>query len=217
VDQVAYRPQLAAALSGASLRQLAYWRRRTGTGEPILVPEVSQSPLLYSFRDVVALRTTVYLRGERISLQRIRRALGTLHDLGEVDHLSRYRLRAQGNSVVLLPPDAPPVDLVDRPGQQVTTVVMADVLRPFATSEDMTVPDLLHPRRTLRVDPEVRGGHPVVSGTRVPFEMIASLVRDGVPAAEISDYYPSVSAAAATDALDFADYVAHYARRDPAA
>ena len=29
--------------------------------------------------------------------------------------------------------------------------------------------------------------------------------------------FSSVSAAAATDALDFADYVAHYARRAPAA
>jgi uncharacterized protein (DUF433 family) len=122
-------------------------------------------------------------------------------------------LVAQGNSVVLLPADAPAVDLLDRPGQQVTTVVMAEVLQPFATAGDVVVPDLLHPRRAIQIDPEIRSGHPVVSETRVPFEFIAGLVRDGVPATEVTHYYPSVSEAAAKDAVDFADYVDLYGRR----
>jgi uncharacterized protein (DUF433 family) len=193
------------------VRQLAYWRRQTSSGDPILIPEISRRPPLYSFRDVVALRTTVYLR-DKISLQRIRRALGTLQGLGELGHLSQYRLVAEGNSVVLLPPNAPPLDLVDQPGHQVA-IVMAEILQPFAAGGDVVVPDLLHPRRSILVDPEIRSGHPVVSGTRVPFELISSLVRDGVPTAEIADYYPSVSEAAAQDAVDFADYVDRYGRR----
>ncbi len=208
---MAYRPQLAAALSGASVRQLAYWRKATTSGGPLLVPEVSQQPLLYSFRDVIALRTTVYLR-KRISLQRVRRAIQNLYDLGEGEHLSTYHLVAQGNSVVLVAPgDSPAIDLVNRPGQQVT-VVMSDVLQAFLTADEVLVPDLIHPRRALHVDPEVRGGHPVILGTRVPFEPIAGLLRDGVAAEEIADYYPSVGAAAAADALDFADYVDRYGR-----
>jgi uncharacterized protein (DUF433 family) len=212
---MAYRPQLAAALSGASVRQLAYWRKTTNSGGPLLVPEVSQQPLLYSFRDVIALRTTVYLR-KRISLQRVRRAIQSLYDLGQGDHLSTYRLLAQGNSVVLVAPDdSPAIDLVDRPGHQVT-VVMSDVLQAFVTADDVLVPDLLHPRAALQVDPGVRGGHPVIRGTRVPFELIAGLLRDGVAAEAISDYYPSVGAAAAADALDFADYVDRYGRASAA-
>ncbi|TWD80345.1 uncharacterized protein (DUF433 family) [Kribbella amoyensis] len=213
---MAYRPQLAAALSGASVGQLAYWRRADGPAGALLVPETSSSPLLYSFRDVVALRTAVYLR-ERLSLQRIRRALGSLRDLGEVDHLSSYQLLAQGHSVVLVPQDGPSVDLVERPGQQVTTVVLAEVLRPFTTSGDITVPDLLHPRRSLRVDPDVRGGHPTISGSRVPFDLVAALVRDGVPVDEVGEYYPGVTADAADDALDFANYVERYNRAPAAA
>jgi hypothetical protein len=65
------------------------------------------------------------------------------------------------------------VDLVGQPGQQVTTVLMAEVLR--------------RPRRNLLIDPEIRSGNPVVSGTRVPFDLIAGLVR-GVPLAKIADY-----------------------------
>jgi uncharacterized protein (DUF433 family)/DNA-binding transcriptional MerR regulator len=208
---VAYQARMAAALSGASIRQLAYWRR---PADPILVPEVSTRPVRYSFRDVVALRTTVYLRRERISLQRIRRALETLNELGELGHLSQYRLVAQGNSVVLVDADET-VDLVGQPGQRVTTVLMADVLRQFPTDGDI-VPDLLHPRRNLLIDPEIRSGHPVVSGTRVPFDLIAGLVRTGVPVAEIADYYPAVNGPAARDAADFADYLDRYDRRRPA-
>ncbi len=48
-------------------------------GERLLVPELRQAgrPLLYSFRDVIALRTFVYLRGEH-SLQKVRKAVSTL-------------------------------------------------------------------------------------------------------------------------------------------
>jgi len=208
---MAYQVRMAAALSGASIRQLAYWRRPAA---PILVPEISARPVRYSFRDVVALRTTVYLRQEHISLQRIRRALETLTDLGQLGHLSQYRLVAQGNSVVLVDAEES-IDLVGQPGQRVTTVLMAEGLRPFTTGRAM-VPDLLHPRRNLLIDPEVRSGHPMVSGTRVPFDLIAGLVRSGVPAAEIAAYYPAVDAPSARDAADFADYLDQYPRRRPA-
>src|SRR5690606_38444220 len=74
-DRVAYPTHIAATLSGASLRQLAYWRRPHGDG-PLLAPELGTDGgrLLYSFRDVVALRTFVYLR-ESLPLQRIRKAV----------------------------------------------------------------------------------------------------------------------------------------------
>jgi uncharacterized protein (DUF433 family) len=200
---MAYRPQLAAALSGASVRQLAYWRRTAGSNGPVLAPEVSSRPVLYSYRDVVALRTCIYLRHEQVSLQRIRRALGTLRTIGQVEHLSRYRLVAQGKSVILVTDDSA-VDMVDQPGHQVT-VVMSDVLGPFTRGDGLSVADLLHPRRSIAVDPDVRGGHPVISGTRVPFELVASLVRDGVSYSDIADYYPAVDADAAQDAADFAN------------
>ncbi|GAA3444287.1 hypothetical protein [Planomonospora venezuelensis] len=87
-----YDPKLAAALSGATLRQLAHWRKPSASRGAVLVPEISATrPVLYSFRDVVALRTCVKLRNDA-SLQKIRRALDTLRDdLKERDHLSSHR------------------------------------------------------------------------------------------------------------------------------
>lgn len=55
-------PVLAAALSGASTGQLAYWRSAR-TSEPLLAPAHHQpgSRVSYSFRDIVAIRTHIYL------------------------------------------------------------------------------------------------------------------------------------------------------------
>jgi uncharacterized protein (DUF433 family) len=204
---MSYEPRVAAALSGATLGQLDYWRRTK-----VLVPEISADrPILYSFRDLVALRTFAYLRGER-SLQAIRRALRTLHTMGATDHLSAYRLVGQGKRSIALVSDDGAVELVEQPGQTMTVVKLGDVLKSFPL-DDVEVPNLLAPRERLSVNPLVRGGRPVVSGTRVPFESVADLVRDGVAPDRIGDYYPSVSADAARDSADFADYVDRSAQR----
>jgi len=52
---------MAAALSGATISQLRHWRSvRTG---PLLAPEISTAPrAVYSFQDLLALRTFVRLR-----------------------------------------------------------------------------------------------------------------------------------------------------------
>jgi uncharacterized protein (DUF433 family)/DNA-binding transcriptional MerR regulator len=208
VKRMSYSPTLAAALSGATLRQLAHWRNAGAVRGAVLVPEISAvRPVLYSFRDVMALRTCVKLRNDA-PLQKIRRALDTLRDdLGECDHLSAYRLVADGSSIYLVAPDQA-IDLV-RKKANVVIHEMVDVLRPFYR-DGRHIPDLLRPRDHVTVDPAVRGGLPVIEGTRVPYDEVAALLRDGVPADRIPDYYPSVTAAAALEAADFADYVDSY-------
>jgi uncharacterized protein (DUF433 family) len=91
--------------------------------------------------------------------------------------------------------------------------VIGDVIEPFAVRAGVLVPHLPHPRPGLSVDPETQGGTPVIAGTRVPYDTVAGLMQDGVTAGLIANYYPSVSADAAKDALDFARYVDSY---DPA-
>ena len=84
-----YTTRLTAALSGATPRQLAYWRLDSGRG-PLLLPEFGTSPrALYSFRDVIALRICVRLRKET-SLQRVRRAVAHLQDTAPESHLASH-------------------------------------------------------------------------------------------------------------------------------
>lgn len=208
---MAYATKMAAALSGATLSQLRHWRSpRTG---PLLAPEIAASPrALYSFQDVLALRTFVKLR-EDASLQKIRAAIGRIRGLGEAGPLASYRLVSdQRGDIQLITPDQT-VNLGAKPGQLQLIAVIGDVIEPFAVRAGVVVPHLLEPRPFLAVDPETQGGTPVISGTRVPYDAVAGLMRDGVPAERISEYYPSVTAEAARDALNFALYVDSY---DPA-
>jgi uncharacterized protein (DUF433 family) len=206
---MSYPPKLAAAMSGATTRQLAYWRKPGAEGRAVLTPEYSaQRPILYSFRDVIALRTCVRLRQEA-SLQTIRHALDALRiDLGLRDHLSAYRLVADGSTIYLADSDHA-VDLVRRRGNLVIHEFV-EVLQPFYV-QGRQIPALLEPRPHVSVDPAIRGGEPVIAGTRVPYDEVAALMRDGVAAEDIRDFYPQVSAEAASDALDFAAYVDSYA------
>jgi uncharacterized protein (DUF433 family) len=210
---VSYEPKLTAALSGATLRQLFHWRRTSGSSGALLVPELSTSrPILYSFRDVVALRACVRLRQET-SLQKIRRALNTLRDdLGEREHLSAYRLVAGPDTIDLADSDHA-VDLLRSKGN-VVIHELVDVLAPFYR-DGRHIPDLLAPRPHVSVDPAVRGGEPVIQGTRIPASEVAALVRDGIPPDQISDFYPGVNADAARDAADFTDYVDSYTDSHP--
>ncbi len=202
---------MAAALSGATVSQLHHWRSpRTG---PLLAPEIAAAPrAVYSFQDVLALRTFVRLR-ENASLQKIRTAIGNLRDIGEAGHLASYKLVSdRGGNIQLLTGDEA-VDLGKKPGQLQLVAVIGEVIEPFAARAGVLVPHLLRPRPGLAVDPETLGGTPVIFGTRVPYDAVAELMRDGVTAEQIGDYYPAVTAAAARDALDFARYVDSY---DPA-
>jgi uncharacterized protein (DUF433 family) len=212
---VSYKPVVAAALSGATLRQLSYWRSSRSTEAPLLAPELHKprSRVSYSFPDVVALRTFVYLRSQKVPLQRVRKAVQSLRDMGATEHLSSYQLVAVGRDVMWKVSDDVVVDLTRRPGQQVIAQ-MVEILDAFRGPQDREVVPLYRPKPGVAVDPEIRGGYPVIAGTRVPYDMVASLLEDGVTAEEVAGFYPAVSADAARGALAFARYVDGY--REPA-
>lgn len=190
---------LASKMSGASVHQLAYWRN---TG--VLVPEIEsvKSPFLYSFRDIVALRTLAWLRGDH-PLQLIRRSLDTLRELDMVEHPSSYKLIKLGKSIGVHLEGDRAVDVAKEPGQ--TTVgTLADVFAEFETLRRRKVDPLLRPREGVEVNPSRLGGWPTITGTRIPYDLVAALVSDGtVDPEKVGDFYPGVSASAARDALDF--------------
>lgn len=209
---MAYPPLVAAALSGATLRQLSYWRS-SRTPEPLLAPEQHRprSRVRYSFRDVVALRAFVYLRTRDVSLQRVRKAVGSLRAMGADDHLSAYTLVAVGRDVVWKISEQIVVELTGNRGQQVIAE-MVEILAGFSTPRLRDVVPLYEPKPGLAVDPDVRGGYPVIVGTRIPYYLVAALLEDGVQPEEVSTFYPSVTREGARGALQFARYVDEYER-----
>jgi uncharacterized protein (DUF433 family) len=207
---------MAAALTGATVSQLQHWRsRQTG---PLLAPELQSAPrALYSFRDILALRTCVRLR-EFASLQKIRSAISSLRELGDRDHLASYTIVADVAGNIQLVSSAEAVDLSKSPGQkQLFALEISRVIEPFAPRPGVLVPDLFQLRPHVVLDPETQGGYPVIAGTRVPYDLVASLIADGIPAEEIAEYYPTVPPEAAYDAIDFARYVESFGPRRSAA
>ena len=207
---MAYPIPLTAALSGATVDQLAYWRRHTASHPPLLEPGAKRSGrYLYSWADVVALRSIVYLRQVK-SLPRIRRAVQTLRSLepGEWGHLASYKLAATGTSIVVVTPRGEVLDVEQHPGTVMDEVLLRDVLNGFEREDGRRVPAMARPRDHITVDPGVLGGYPVVSGTRVPFDVVAGLADEGYSEAEIIELYPSVKAVSIADAQSFAQDVA---------
>lgn len=190
--------ELAATLSGASIAQLRRWRATN-----LLRPEIHDSrPAVYSFRDVVALRSFVRLR-DLVPLQRVRKAIGNLPNVEDLtDHPGSYRFGTDGQTVAVLTDDGP-IDLVKKPGQSVV-VSLAEIFQPFTTARGRSVPDFLRPREHLSVDPRRAGGLPTISGTRLPYENVAALVRTGqVPYDQVDRFYPGVTPDAVKDAVEF--------------
>lgn len=129
--------------------------------------------------------------------------------MGETDHLATYTLVAIGREVVWKASDGLAVDLSWQPGQEIIAG-MVDILAAFRVARGREVVPLLRPKPGLAIDRGVRGGYPVVEGTRVPYDLVASLLADGLRPADIASYYPSVRPEAAQGALDFARYVDQY-------
>lgn len=198
-----YPPVLASALSGATLSQLAHWRRQP----PLFEPEYRDSTrVFYSFRDVVALRSLVYLReAEGLSLQKIRRSIHNARRLGKEEHLSEYKFVAVGDTVVLVH-GAEAIDILKKPGNHVVATLV-DIFGRFESQRTGEVLPLKTPIRGVSIDADVCSGYPVVAGTRVRYDQVSSLITDGVPPEEIREFYPSVSADAARGAKEFADWV----------
>ncbi|MCT1710749.1 DUF433 domain-containing protein [Dietzia cinnamea] len=194
---MAFELPLAAAMSGASVNQLRRWNR-----DGLLVPEVQAArPMLYSFRDLVALRAVSYLRAET-SLQKIKRAFSNLTEFDLTDHPSQYEFATDGKSIMVWTDDGY-MDLVNRPGQ-VEFVTLADIFESFTNRAGREVVHFQRPRPHLRVDGGKLGGYPVIEHSRVPYDAVADLLAGGdVPVEEISEYYPRVTPAGALDAISF--------------
>ncbi|MFT4200493.1 MerR family transcriptional regulator [Gordonia sp. (in: high G+C Gram-positive bacteria)] len=194
---------LTMALTGVTKYQLANWRR---TG--LLVPEIStERPPLYSFRDLVALRTVAKLRAST-SLQRIRRAFSNLGEFDLTDHPSEYRFAVHGKTIAVWT-DEGFMDLVQEPGQY-ELYTLETIYRPFVNMRGEQVVDFERPRPRLEVNARRLGGWPTIEGSRVPFDTVAdALTGDmAIRAEDLRRFYPGVTPVAAQDALDLAQEVA---------
>jgi uncharacterized protein (DUF433 family) len=195
---MAFPDKLASTLTGASVHQLRAWRQNG-----IMVPEVqAKQPALYSYRDLVALRTITFLRA-KLPLQRIGKAFQALKELDLTDHPSRYQFGTDGEGITVDTGDGDILELYGNVGQR-NLFRFEQIFRPFENLQGETVVDFEHPRKNLDLIPGRLGGWPTIHDTRVPYDTVASLLKGGDYSLEdVQTFFPAVSIEAAQDAISF--------------
>lgn len=194
---MSYPVKLASVLTGNTPSQL---NRLRSSG--IVVPEVRPyRPPLYSFRDLVALRSIAFLRG-RTSAQKISRAFSALDLFDLTEHPSQYTLGTDGSSIYL-EHEGRALDLVRAPGS-VTVFSFDEVTGAFEDFRGETVAPFDRPAEHVEMELGRLAGWPTVAGTRIAYDTIGNLVDDDtVTVDEVSYYYPTVSAEAARGVVKF--------------
>jgi DNA-binding transcriptional MerR regulator len=112
---IGYRAPAVCAAAGITYRQLDYWAQ-TGLVEPsVRAARGSESAPLYSFRDILVLKTVKRLLDTGISLQQIRAAVAHLRSRG-TDDLAQVTLMSDGVSVYECTSSDEVVDLLQSSG-----------------------------------------------------------------------------------------------------
>jgi uncharacterized protein (DUF433 family) len=208
----AYTAERAAALSGVPKRTIYHWAKNR-----YLVPSVSQSPLLWSYTDLLALRTIYWLRRPKkafdrdipaTSMSKVRRALEDLRNL-DLD------LFEDGRPVVAvtlggeIAVDVKALALQRAGDGQYIERDLVDLLGPFEGLEGMHGPDLAWPRPTVQIVPRKISGAPHVAGTRLPTQSIFALFRRGFDVERLAKVYPFIDRKALSDSISLEEQLTH--------
>jgi uncharacterized protein (DUF433 family) len=199
----AYTAERAAALSGVPRSTIYYWARQG------LVPSLSRSPLLWSYTDLLALRTLYWLRQPKraydrevpaTSMPKARRALEELRKLDlDLFEDARPGIAVTLDGEIVLNARALPLQSVE--GQYVERDLV-DLIGPFEGLEGSRGPDLARPRPTLQILPRKLSGAPHVAGTRLPTQSIFALSERSFSLEQLANLYPFVDRKALGDSID---------------
>jgi uncharacterized protein (DUF433 family) len=200
----AYTAERAAALSGVPKRTIYHWARNRH-----LTPSVSLSPLLWSYTDLLALRTIYWLRRPKrafdrdipaTSMSKVRRALEELKNL-DLDLFEDGRptvaVTLRGEIAV----DVTALPLQRAEDGQYIERDLVDLLGPFEGLEGMHGPDLAWPRPTVQIIPRKISGAPHVAGTRLPTQSLFALSRRGFDIERLAKIYPFIDRKALADSI----------------
>jgi uncharacterized protein (DUF433 family) len=190
-----YEAARAAALSGVPKSTLYYWAR-TGVVAPSVSPVREK---LWSYADLMALRIVAWLRHPKeVSsdllpanpMGKVRRALAELDRLG----LDIWSPEAVGRSPLVVDRAGKihirtEAEVVDLHGQlRMSGPDVLDLLGPF-TQDGVHGPDLVAPRRHIRISPARVAGEPHIAGSRLTTLSLAALATRGMSPDKIGALY----------------------------
>lgn len=191
-------------LTGLSKGQIAYWDK-TGFFQPNYGIENRRSPYsrIYSFRDVVGLRTIAILRNvHRISLQQLRRVAENLSHLSG-DLWSATKLYVLNKQVHFKEPETGMVrGAVDGQFTMIELVRIADDVAEKVKQLKKRSPEQIGKAERHRF---VARNAWVIAGTRIPVKAIQNFHAAGYTVAQILKEYPTLKPEDVRAALSHVD------------
>lgn len=182
-------------LTGLSKWQLRYWDR-TGFFVPTLAAENRRAAFsrIYTFKDVVALRTLSLLRRQYgVPLQHLRKVALRLSELADDLWLGTTLYVLNKRVVFQEPGTGKPVEVVS--GQYVLGIPLRVIVGD--TKKDVAALRRRPPASVGRFDQDrnVVGNLEVIAGTRVPVATVVRFLADGFSPAEIVREFPTLGVA----------------------
>jgi uncharacterized protein (DUF433 family) len=198
-----YAAQLTAKLAGISLRQLRYW-----VAKGLLQPTAYDAPRykrdLFAFTDLVQAKLIGRLRKERVSLQKVAKAIRWLRQEMQSDDAWHTKTFAtDGVDVFILLDPGETYSAAQHPGQRVFQAFLGEI-----ADELERAGELLGLGKAIQVNRDIQGGTPVIRNTRIPTRLVSQLLADGFSPARIQRMYPGVTGAAIRAADRFEQEIA---------
>jgi uncharacterized protein (DUF433 family) len=192
----AFSADHAVRLTGLSMRQLRYWDD-TGFFRPRYAYEDRRSPYsrVYSFRDIVGLRTlSVLRRHHNVPLQHLRKVAEDLSHLGE-DLWSETKLYVLDREVYFREPDTGAVRKA-RGKQYLIEVLQLNEIMVNVSSEAAKLRERT-PEQVGVIERHRYIVHnaPVIAGTRIPVAAVRRYLDAGRSVQEILQEYPLLTEA----------------------
>jgi uncharacterized protein (DUF433 family) len=197
-----YDAERASQLSGIPRSTVYEWRRH----EAFIPDYDSESPVAWSYRDLVFLRLLAFLRQAGMPRPSAVEEVSDIKGLVANGHDIRF-VHAGGLSVLIDGEDHNRFNGIDPlPFDNVTSLLHTfDLLTPITEiapdGRDLWLPSLLRPSTHTAMSPWVMGGEPCVNRTRIPTASIHALrVERGLSVEAIAALYPGLERDAAVDA-----------------
>lgn len=180
-----YTAAEAARIARVPRTTLDYWARTR------LVPASQRAarPRLFSFDDLRDIVAVEKLRQQGARTRAIRAAIAYVRKRADVSRLARANLQFDREGGLVWEDLDGSVVAPHLQGQYV--LMMSEVFRQLGADPDD--PTVLHPVRGIRIDPQVRGGAPVIEGTRIPAQLVTEYLVGGIPEEELLKLYPSLT------------------------
>jgi uncharacterized protein (DUF433 family) len=190
---IAFTAEQVCSLTGLTARQLAYWDRLK-----FFAPEHYSDPgkygRIYSFRDVVGLRTIAQLR-ETVSLQHLRSLGEWLRD-NLTEHEAPWaslRFYVVGKQVVFVDPRTETPTSSRPPGQMVFEIVLSEIANEVRADVERLRARRPEDEGRITRNRHVLHNRPILAGTRIPTSAIWNFHEAGYDTEHILHEYPDLT------------------------